>query len=133
MSPQPAAAAGSAAATRDEQQQEKGDSPGVKAALAMLRWYKSTVSPMMPSTCRFLPTCSSYSMDSYRAYGVAKGTVLTAWRLMRCNPWGGSGYDPTTWPPPGLGWLFRVEGSAEVAVVVGAAALVRFTHAVLFE
>lgn len=37
---------------------------------------------------RFLPTCSQYSIDSYKAYGVWKGTVLTAWRLMRCSPWG---------------------------------------------
>ncbi|WIA19696.1 hypothetical protein OEZ85_005623 [Tetradesmus obliquus] len=74
-----------------------------------------------------------YSMDSYRAYGVAKGTVLTAWRLLRCNPWGPSGYDPTAWPPVGLAWLFRVEGSAEVAVVVGLAAFVRLSHALLFE
>ncbi|KAF6249164.1 hypothetical protein COO60DRAFT_991937, partial [Scenedesmus sp. NREL 46B-D3] len=68
-----------------------------------------------------------------RAYGVAKGTVLTAWRLLRCNPWGPSGYDPTAWPPVGLAWLFRVEGSAEVAVVVGLATFLRLSHALLFE
>lgn len=66
-------------------------------------------------------------------YGIAKGTVLTAWRLLRCNPWGGSGYDPTSWPPVGLAPLFALPYSAEVAVVVGTALVVRFTHALLFE
>jgi hypothetical protein len=66
-------------------------------------------------------------------YGVAKGTVLTAWRLLRCNPWSGSGYDPTNWPPVGLAPMFQLPYSAEIAVVVGTAVFVRFTHALLFE
>ena len=45
-----------------------------RAALWMLRFYKDGISPMMPSSCRFLPTCSSYSMDSYKAYGVSWGS-----------------------------------------------------------
>ena len=45
-------------------------------------------------------------MESYKRFGVAKGTVLTAWRLLRCAPWGGRGYDPPRWPPPGLEPLF---------------------------
>ena len=58
---------------------------------------------------RFLPTCSRYSMDAYRGYGVWKGTVLTAWRLMRCNPWGAApcatvGTWQHTWARAGLCW-----------------------------
>eukprot|EP00775_Hariotina_reticulata_P012548 gene12549-12681_t len=109
------------------------DSPGVQAALALLRWYKGVLSPMMQSTCRFLPTCSQYSIDSYKAYGVARGTVLTAWRLLRCNPWGPSGYDPTTWPPPGLEVVFKYQYSAEAAVVLGTCLFYRFMHALIFE
>lgn len=45
-------------------------------------------------------------MDAYKEYGVGKGTVLTAWRLLRCSPFGSSGYDPVRWPPPGLEWMF---------------------------
>ena len=60
----------------------------------------------MGSACRFLPTCSQYSILSYQKFGVWKGTVLTAWRLLRCQPWGGSGYDPPEWPPKGLGFLY---------------------------
>ena len=78
------------------------DSLGVRAALAMLGFYRNIISPLLPSSCRYLPTCSEYSKEAYREFGVSKGTVLTAWRLLRCNPWGGRGYDPPRWPPPGL-------------------------------
>mmetsp|Transcript_6302 Transcript_6302/g.16324 ORF Transcript_6302/g.16324 Transcript_6302/m.16324 type:complete len:199 (-) Transcript_6302:56-652(-) len=78
------------------------DKPGVEAAVATLKFYKRVISPLLPASCRFVPTCSAYATASYRTYGVAKGTVLTAWRLARCNPFAGSGYDPPSWPPPGL-------------------------------
>ncbi|EYU41732.1 hypothetical protein MIMGU_mgv1a019109mg, partial [Erythranthe guttata] len=73
------------------------DNLGVQAALSMLRFYKREISPLMPNSCRYLPTCSEYSMISYKKYGVLKGTILTAWRLCRCNPLGGSGFDPPRW------------------------------------
>lgn len=59
--------------------------------------------------------------------------MLTAWRLLRCNPWGGSGYDPASWPPVGLGAAFALPYSEHVAVVAGAALVVRLGHALLFE
>lgn len=46
------------------------------------------ISPILPNSCRYVPTCSEYSMEAYKKYGVVKGTVLTAWRLCRCNPLG---------------------------------------------
>ena len=52
-------------------------------------------------------------MDAFKRYGVAKGFTLTAWRLLRCTPWGNSGYDPVRWPPPGLEALFGGSGSAD--------------------
>ncbi|KAK1312389.1 UPF0161 protein [Acorus calamus] len=55
------------------------------------------ISPILPNSCRYVPTCSEYSMIAYKKYGVVKGTVLTAWRLCRCNPLGGSGFDPPRW------------------------------------
>ena len=64
------------------------DSAGVKFALSILQFYKREISPILPPSCRFLPTCSEYSMDSFKRYGVGKGVVLTAWRLLRCNPFG---------------------------------------------
>ncbi|XP_023641130.1 UPF0161 protein At3g09310 isoform X2 [Capsella rubella] len=76
---------------------EEEDSVGVKAALAMLKFYKREISPVLPRSCRYVPTCSEYSMEAYKRYGVLKGTVLTTWRLCRCNPLGGSGFDPPRW------------------------------------
>lgn len=70
---------------------------GVNVALSMLKFYKREISPLLPSSCRYVPTCSEYSMQAYKQYGVVKGTMLTAWRLCRCNPLGGYGYDPPRW------------------------------------
>ncbi|XP_038697164.1 UPF0161 protein At3g09310 isoform X2 [Tripterygium wilfordii] len=70
---------------------------GVKVALSVLKFYKREISPVIPRSCRYVPTCSEYSMEAYKKYGVAKGTILTAWRLCRCNPLGGSGFDPPRW------------------------------------
>ena len=72
-------------------------STGVKVAVAALKFYKREISPILPGSCRFVPTCSEYSMEAYKKYGVCKGTVLTAWRLCRCNPLGPSGFDPPVW------------------------------------
>ena len=78
-----------------------------RLAVSVLQFYKNVISPLLPPSCRYLPTCSAYAMDAYKEYGAGKGTILTAWRLMRCNPLGSSGFDPVRWPPPGLEWAFR--------------------------
>ena len=72
-----------------------------KLMLQSIRWYKSALSPMMPPNCRFRPTCSSYGLESIKKFGVIKGGFLTAWRILRCTPFGGSGYDAPEWPPVG--------------------------------
>ncbi|GFR50595.1 hypothetical protein Agub_g12870, partial [Astrephomene gubernaculifera] len=97
-----------------------GASPslGVRAALSLLAFYRNVMSPLMPSTCRFLPSCSVYSIEAYKSYGVVRGSVLTAWRLLRCNPWGGRGYDPPCWPPVGLEALYRLPLTSEVTVAL---------------
>ncbi|GAB4833820.1 hypothetical protein Ancab_032068 [Ancistrocladus abbreviatus] len=82
--------------TQSEEDQVNS-SIGVKAALSMLNFYKREISPLMPRSCRYVPTCSEYSMIAYKKYGFVKGTILTAWRLCRCNPLGGSGFDPPRW------------------------------------
>jgi putative membrane protein insertion efficiency factor len=63
-------------------------------AMSLIRLYQLTLSRMLPSSCRFHPSCSQYGYEAYQKHGIVKGTRLTAWRIMRCNPWGGSGYDP---------------------------------------
>ena len=84
------------------------DGPALSAALALLRFYRNSLSPLLPKSCRFLPSCSEYAQISYRRFGVVRGTALTAWRLLRCNPLnpGRSFYDPPRWPPVGLEWAF---------------------------
>ncbi|XP_021641141.2 UPF0161 protein At3g09310 isoform X1 [Hevea brasiliensis] len=82
---------------QNNQRDEEANNLGVKAALSMLRFYKREISPLLPKSCRYVPTCSEYSMIAYKKYGVVKGTILTGWRLCRCNPLGGSGFDPPRW------------------------------------
>ncbi|KAL3536408.1 hypothetical protein ACH5RR_004869 [Cinchona calisaya] len=81
----------------NSQDDEEMNDLGVKAALSVLRFYKSEISPWLPKSCRFVPTCSEYSMIAYKKYGFVKGSILTAWRICRCNPLGGSGFDPPRW------------------------------------
>ncbi len=62
--------------------------------IALIKFYRVCISPLKPPACRFTPTCSEYALQAFRKHGPFKGLVLTVWRLLRCNPWGGSGYDP---------------------------------------
>ena len=62
--------------------------------MAAIRVYQSTVGPALPQACRYEPTCSHYAYTALERYGVFKGTWLAVRRLARCQPWGGSGYDP---------------------------------------
>ena len=59
-----------------------------------IRFYQKFISPLTPATCRFTPTCSHYAVEAIRKHGPFKGLALAIWRILRCNPWGGSGYDP---------------------------------------
>ncbi|TSJ80529.1 MAG: membrane protein insertion efficiency factor YidD [Candidatus Cardinium sp.] len=56
--------------------------------------YQHCVAPLFPPVCRFQPSCSCYAKAAFSRYGIRKGTLLTLRRLLRCHPWGGSGYDP---------------------------------------
>ena len=57
-------------------------------------FYQRFVTPFTPSSCRFTPTCSEYARQAFLKHGPVKGLLLAVWRILRCNPWGGSGYDP---------------------------------------
>ena len=91
-----------------EEFDDKSETLPVKIALSMLQFYKTGISPLMQPSCRFQPTCSSYAVDAYTRYVVTKGTIMTAWRLFRCTPWGDRGYDPAVWPPKGLQFLENI-------------------------
>jgi len=64
------------------------------AALQMLRAYKWAISPMLPTACRYVPTCSEYAMEAVERFGVLRGGWMALGRLLRCHPLAGSGYDP---------------------------------------
>ena len=63
--------------------------------IGTIKLYKIFISPIFPTTCRFEPTCSQYSIDSLKTYGLIKGIAKSISRIARCNPWFGyGGYDP---------------------------------------
>jgi len=62
--------------------------------MAAIRMYQSTLGPALPPACRFEPTCSHFAYTALERYGVFRGTWLAVRRLARCQPFGGSGYDP---------------------------------------
>lgn len=62
--------------------------------IILVKIYQYIISPLLPKTCRFYPTCSEYSIEAFRTHGFFKGFVLTIYRISRCHPWGGQGHDP---------------------------------------
>jgi putative membrane protein insertion efficiency factor len=78
-----------------------GEEEGVMTSsmIMAIGFYKKWISPILPPACRFLPTCSQYGVQAIKEYGPSRGVLLTAWRLARCSPFGGRGYDPPRWPP----------------------------------
>jgi uncharacterized protein len=65
-----------------------------RTALGVLRAYQRLVSPLLPSACRFAPTCSEYARLAIVEHGLVRGAALAAWRLARCHPLHPGGYDP---------------------------------------
>lgn len=62
--------------------------------LVPIVFYQRFITPFTPPSCRFTPTCSEYARQALIKHGPIKGLLLAVWRILRCNPWGGSGYDP---------------------------------------
>ena len=65
--------------------------------IAVIRFYQGAISPYLPPSCRYSPSCSAYGIEAIRKHGAFKGGWLTLKRIGSCNPWGGSGYDPVPW------------------------------------
>ena len=64
-----------------------------------IKIYQWVISPLLPKTCRYVPTCSEYALDALRIHGPVKGLIMGTRRILSCHPWGGQGYDPV--PPKG--------------------------------
>lgn len=82
------------------------------AALALLRWYKRWVSPLLPPACRYTPTCSEYALEAIEGHGLARGALLATRRVLSCHPFARGGYDPVPRPVPTGRLGGRPEGSA---------------------
>ncbi|MGH2843295.1 MAG: membrane protein insertion efficiency factor YidD [Solirubrobacteraceae bacterium] len=67
---------------------------GRRAAVAPIRAYQRLFSPMLGARCRYYPSCSEYAAQAITKFGILRGLVLAGWRLLRCNPFSGGGYDP---------------------------------------
>lgn len=66
--------------------------------ILLVRFYRYAISPLLGANCRYQPTCSAYAEEALRRHGVLRGGWLALKRISRCNPWGGSGYDPVPEP-----------------------------------
>ena len=62
--------------------------------IGLVKLYKLFISPILPNSCRYTPTCSTYAIEAIQKHGPFKGGWLALKRILSCNPWGGSGYDP---------------------------------------
>jgi uncharacterized protein len=67
--------------------------------IILIKIYQYSISPLLPDSCRYVPSCSKYSVEALKTHGVIKGLILSVLRILSCNPWGGHGYDPV--PPKG--------------------------------
>jgi putative membrane protein insertion efficiency factor len=76
-------------------------------ATAPIRLYRRAISPAIPRRCKYEPSCSRYAVQAIERYGILRGLVLAAWRVLRCNPWSHGGYDPVEHQR-----LFTTRGSA---------------------
>lgn len=65
-----------------------------KIIISIIKLYKFAISPIFPSSCRFYPTCSSYSIEAIEKFGVGKGSILAVKRILKCHPFHPGGYDP---------------------------------------
>ena len=63
-------------------------------AMALIRVYQKLISPWLPPSCIYSPSCSSFALEAYRRHGFLRGTRLSLRRLVRCGPWCSGGYDP---------------------------------------
>lgn len=77
-----------------------------RLAMGVVWLWQNTLSRVLPPSCRFHPSCSRYGMEALRRFGLVRGGWLALWRILRCNPWGGSGNDPVPtrfsfFPKPG--------------------------------
>ncbi len=100
-------------------------SPGwpARVLMALVVAYRRSLGPLLGPRCRFEPSCSAYALDALRLRGALRGTTLTVWRLLRCQPFGTPGYDPVPIAAPR-----PVPGSVDVSCFRPASRTVQGAH-----
>ena len=75
---------------------DEGNKQGVvaRALMILIQWYRRYISPLLPDSCIYSPTCSEYTLEAIKKYGAAKGGWLAFCRILRCNPFCRGGHDP---------------------------------------
>lgn len=79
--------------------------------VGVIHLYRRFLGVHLPPVCRFQPTCSHYAEEALERHGALKGSMLAGWRLLRCNPWGESGWDPVPAGHWGAAWRRRLIGA----------------------
>jgi hypothetical protein len=74
--------------------QRLGRSAVISLPVGVVRVYQKVISPWLPNSCRYTPTCSQYAIEALKKHGLIKGTFLAIKRIVSCHPWGGHGHDP---------------------------------------
>jgi putative membrane protein insertion efficiency factor len=87
-----------------------------RVLLAPIRFYQRFISPALPPSCRYSPTCSSYALEAIQVHGAARGSWLAVRRISRCHPWHAGGYDPV---PPVRERVSRAGSSVSVNPAIG--------------
>lgn len=87
-------------------------SPIARAVVAVLRFYRTAISPVRPPVCRYQPSCSAYAIEAFERFGAVKGGWLALRRLLRCHPFHAGGHDPV---PPAVGTAAADQAPAESA------------------
>ena len=65
-----------------------------RLSTSLIRFYKTSLNPLMGNSCRYVPSCSSYAYQAIRKHGILKGSILAGYRILRCNPFSVGGFDP---------------------------------------
>lgn len=72
----------------------KGRQTMSRLMIRLVRFYQKSLSPLKKPSCKYIPTCSNYAIEAYQKHGFIRGTILSVYRILRCNPLSKGGYDP---------------------------------------
>ncbi|MDR2896120.1 MAG: membrane protein insertion efficiency factor YidD [Propionibacteriaceae bacterium] len=79
--------------------------------IGFIKAWRAIISPWYGNTCKYYPTCSAYGLEAVTVHGAIKGSGLTIWRILRCNPWSTGGYDPVPGTAAALAWQAEKTGT----------------------